>query len=219
MTVTPEDWRVQVHKGDKLIVTGTYDVHKASWYESMAIMPVGFSPGDTTGIDPFSGKLNTKGVLNHGHLPENDNHGADAFGLPDARSMLSGVSANGAPVTIKDFVYSRGDLSLLGRKGRPPVVRQGDSITFRNLDDSTEVWHTITACKAPCNRSTGIAYPLANGPVDFDSGELGTGPAIRADATAQRVTWQTPKNLSPGTYTYFCRVHPFMRGAFRVTRR
>jgi hypothetical protein len=22
----------------------------------------------------------------------------------------------------------------------------------------------------------------------------------------------------PGTYTYFCRVHPFMRGAFRIAR-
>ena len=32
-------------------------------------------------------------------------------------------------------------------------------------------------------------------------------------------TWKTPKNLSPGTYTYFCRVHPFMRGAFRVVPR
>ena len=28
-----------------------------------------------------------------------------------------------------------------------------------------------------------------------------------------------PKTLSPGTYSYFCRVHPFMRGAFRVKRR
>jgi len=26
-------------------------------------------------------------------------------------------------------------------------------------------------------------------------------------------------NLPPGTYTYFCRVHPFMRGAFRVLPR
>ena len=28
--------------------------------------------------------------------------------------------------------------------------------------------------------------------------------------------WKTPTNLGPGTYTYFCRIHPFMRGAFRV---
>jgi plastocyanin len=32
----------------------------------------------------------------------------------------------------------------------------------------------------------------------------------------QPTTYKTPKNLQPGTYTYFCRVHPFMRGAFRV---
>jgi plastocyanin len=37
-----------------------------------------------------------------------------------------------------------------------------------------------------------------------------------ATAAANRIDWTTPKNLSPGDYTYFCRVHPFMRGAFRV---
>jgi TonB-dependent receptor len=35
-------------------------------------------------------------------------------------------------------------------------------------------------------------------------------------AAANRKTWRTPTNLRRGTYTYFCRVHPFMRGAFRV---
>jgi plastocyanin len=32
-----------------------------------------------------------------------------------------------------------------------------------------------------------------------------------ADATVS-----TPTDLDPGTYTYFCRIHPFMRGDFRV---
>ena len=27
------------------------------------------------GTDPFTGTINQKGVLTHGHLPENDNHG------------------------------------------------------------------------------------------------------------------------------------------------
>jgi len=88
-------------------------------------------------------------------------------------------------------------------------------VTFRNDDAGRTIYHTITACRAPCNRETGIAYPLADGPVDFDSGELGYGPA-GLTAAANRVTWSTPTGLDPGTYTYFCRVHPFMRGAFRV---
>ena len=92
------------------------------------------------------------------------------------------------------------------------------SLTFKNVDAARNVYHTITACRAPCNRNTGIAYPLADGPVDFDSAELGFGPAF-ATAAAQRDTWKTPSTLRPGTYTYFCRVHPFMRGAFRVKRK
>ena len=68
------------------------------------------------------------------------------------------------------------------------------------------------SCKAPCNQSTGIAYPLADGLVIFDSGQLGNaGPP-----TAGRTTWSIPTNLPAGTYTYFCRIHPMMRGAFRV---
>jgi plastocyanin len=220
MTNTAADWRVQVRKGDVLTVTGTYDTSKASWYESMAIMPVAFSPGDPTGIDPFSGKLDTKGVLNHGHLAENDNHGGGPGGLPDARGLPGGIliTGSGKPVFVQDFQYGLGDLTRLGRAGRPPTVRQGASITFRNLDDGKAIWHTITACRAPCSGRTGIAYPLANATVDFDSGELGTGPPGRT-AAANRLTWKTPRTLAPGTYTYFCRIHPFMRGAFRVVPR
>lgn len=221
MKVTPDDWRVRVRKGDKITVSGTYDTTKGSWYESMAINVLAWAPGDLSGKDPFTEQINKKGVITHGHLPENDNHGGERFGLPDAREMVSGVSRSGGTVTIKDFVYTYGDLSNVGLRGRPPVVQQGRSITFRNLDNNAEIWHTITACKAPCNRSTGIAYPLADGPVDFDSGQLGQGddPLIRSAAASQRLTWETPKDLKPGTYTYFCRVHPFMRGAFRVEGR
>lgn len=218
MKATPPDWRVRVQKGDVISVSGTYDTKQGSWYESMAISPIAWAPGDLSGKDPFTEKINKKGQITHGHLPENDNHGGERFGLPNATEMLDGVSRSGGAVTIKDFVYTYGDLSNVGMRGRPPVVQQGESITFRNLDNDAEIWHTITACNAPCNRSTGIAYPLANGKVDFDSGQLGAGDDrfIRSAAAAQRLTWDTPKNLRPGTYTYFCRVHPFMRGAFRV---
>jgi hypothetical protein len=76
----------------------------------------------------------------------------------------------------------------------------------------------VTACRAPCDLGAGISFPLANGPVEFDSGELGFGP-VGFTPASNRDSWQTPTNLRPGTYTYFCRIHPFMRGAFRVVRR
>jgi plastocyanin len=51
--------------------------------------------------------------------------------------------------------------------------------------------------------------------VHFDSGQLGYGPTGYS-AASNRADWFTPSGLKPGTYVYFCRVHPFMRGAFRV---
>ena len=50
--------------------------------------------------------------------------------------------------------------------------------------------------------------------------ELAVGTTLVGVAGAKglrnRVTWTIPDDLDPGTYTYFCRIHPMMRGAFRV---
>ena len=218
MTATKPGYRALLRKGDKVTLHATYDTSKASWYESMGIMFMWWAKGEQPGaVDPFAGALETTGAITHGHLPENDNHGGKKAILPDARRLLSptGPRSRGALVEISEFLYRRGDLSLDGQAQLPPTVRPGQSLTFKNRDAGEKIYHTITACKAPCNRDTGVAYPLANGPVDFDSGELGFGPKF-ATPTENRDSWKTPRNLKKGTYTYFCRVHPFMRGAFRV---
>ena len=100
----------------------------------------------------------------------------------------------------------------------PPVASAGTPLRFGNFDAGGSIFHTVTACRAPCNRSTGISYPIANGRFQFDSGQLGYGPT-GLSAAKNRIDWTTPASLPPGTYTYFCRVHPFMRGAFRVLPR
>jgi hypothetical protein len=225
MTVTKPDWRVAVRKGDTLSVSTTYDTSRASWYEVMGIFgPLWYTLApDAGGRDPFTQRIDWHGNVTHGHLPENDNHGGNVqSGLPDPRTMRAGAQV--PAVGIKDFVYALGDLGRTGTRGRPPAVRQGGTLTFRNFDSpqgqdpAKAIYHTITSCKAPCNRATGIAYPIADGKTTFDSGELGYGPP-QATAAANRSKWKTPRNLSPGTYSYFCRIHPFMRGAFRVLPR
>jgi hypothetical protein len=210
MTATRRDWRVRVRQGDILAVSATYDSRRGSWYEAMGIMVVWMADSGP-GADPFLAKVDRPGRVTHGHLPENDNHGGAGFGLPDPLALSDAPPATG-PIGIRDFLYGQGDLHATGAAGRPPVVRQGQPLTFLSGDGSRGIYHTITSCRAPCNRATGIAYPLANGPVTYDSGELGLGGA----PTANRESWSTPANLPPGTYTYFCRIHPFMRGAFRV---
>src|SRR3954447_5973943 len=225
MTFTKPEWRVAVRKGDKLHISATYDTKDASWYEVMGIIdPLWYTTApDAGGIDPFAQEVDWHGAVTHGHLRENDNHGGTGVAiLPNAQKLLSGT--RGRTLDIREFVYGQGDLSLAAAGAHSlPTVQQGRSLTFRNLDSpkggssNLAIYHTITGCRAPCSQATGIAYPVANGAA-FDSGELGFGPRGQT-AAAQRATWQTPKSLKAGTYTYFCRVHPFMRGAFRVVAR
>ena len=214
MTATPTSWRVAVHAGDTLSTSATYDSARASWYESMGIMVVWMADApakaEAAGPDPFASAVDAPGQLTHGHLAENNNHGgaADAT-YKNALQQPSEPAA--AEVRIEGYVYAQGD--MLAGTAIPTVV-PGGTITFDNIDAplNNGVWHTITACAAPCNASTGVAYPLADAAIPFDSGQLG----VAGPPTAGRVTWTTPADLPEGTYTYFCRIHPAMRGAFRI---
>jgi len=111
-------------------------------------------------------------VLTHGHLHENDNHGGGPTALPEALK-LPGFPTSSAQINIKGFSYL-GD-SPGGFTRNPPTILPGQTLNFKNYDanPATNAFHTITDCREPCNLSTGIAYPVADGPVSFDSGELG----------------------------------------------
>jgi len=259
MSATGPNWRVQLRRGDILRVSATYDTTRASWYEVMGIMIAGITLGDEGGVDPFTGQVDQSDFLTHGRLRENIDPPATRRVNPGyANSLKLRQGPFASKVVIRNFSFQQGDLTMPGRRGLPPSVAQGRSLTFVNQDQPTTVrFHTVTACRAPCNRGSGISFPLADGKGLFDSGELGFGPAINTgvisggggedvpgspviDTPAPRakcdggptglinavrtgclgrVTWRTPKNLRPGTYTYFCRIHPFMRGAFRVVPR
>jgi plastocyanin len=210
MSATQPDWKVAVKKGDVLSTNTTYDSKLASWYESMGIMVVWMAPNDTTGRDPFTTAVDAPGILTHGHLAENDNHGGKPApnDYEDMTKLPSKLMKSGSVLPIEDFAY-QGDMSVAQSV---PTVMQGGTFTFRNDDAKHDIPHTVTACKLPCDGSTGIAFPLANGQPQFDSTELARG---GAPASGQ-ITWSTPADLAPGTYTYYCRIHPFMRGAFRI---
>jgi plastocyanin len=214
---------VHLKKGDKLRTTTTYETKRGSWYEAMGIMVVYLAPGSTKGVDPFAAAVPQKGHLTHGHLKENNVHGGTAPVLANPLSLPS-VPVSGNTIHISNFKYQQGDLSAKGSRKDPAQVQAGQSLTFVNDDGppppapfDLEISHSVTACLAPCNLSNGVSYPLANGLGGFDSGQMGFGPGFLTAFNNQQ-SWSTPTNLSPGTYTYFCRIHPFMRGAFRVVQ-
>jgi len=228
MQGTPTDWRPAVKAGDVLRISATYETKRASWYESMGIMVVWEAWGDQTGVDPFTHKLDEHGAVTHGHLPENNDHGGTQYVTANLSRFKD---CNRRQVLIAGFTYLPGDITSPGSNPCIPTVTQGHSLTFVNEDASPNgtlslgsplsvnpaylqsIFHTVTSCQGPCGFDTGISYPLANGTGNLDSGQLGAGlPAVG------RLNWSTPKSLRPGTYYFFCRIHPFMRGVFRVIR-
>ena len=245
MKATRPEWRISLKAGDLVSIDATYDVDKASWYESMGILPLAVSAADDPlAKDPFDdaaaveAMYDAGGILTHGRLPENiDLEAGDDFGLPDPRKLESkGKVKKDEVIEIDGFRYQTGGYSAFkdfpASYARPPLVKPGFGVNFTNTEafagqpDNEQVWHSITSCKAPCNRGSGIGYPLANGPIKFDSGQLGFGTDgsagggivnFNAGVTTGTSDYTTPPLTKAGkTYTYFCRIHPFMRGSVRV---
>jgi plastocyanin len=236
-------WGVRVKPGDVLRSNATYDTRIQSTYEDMGIAVTLLAPdkhGKATapGVDPFTAPKDTSptcesggvkvgtlcdksGVVTHGHLPENDNYSGPSG---DWSKPKAGPAAGN--VGIANFLYLPGDLSTISMTGLP-TVKLGSKLGFTNLDGGT-IYHTVTSCAFPCLGPTGTAFPLADGKtsagrqVDFDSAELGVGPPAIGPAK-QNLNWRLPVTSEAGykpgeVVTYFCRIHPGMRGAFEVTK-
>jgi hypothetical protein len=237
-------WGVHVEPGDIIRTNATYDTRAQSTYEDMGIVAGALVPDDARGnatapgVDPFRVRhsraascwrhggvrarppvLCERGLVTHGHLPENENYG----GPRGSWSAKAGSSTT--QLTIADFLYLPGDLSLLASAG-VPRVKLGTKLGFLNAEGAL-IYHTITSCAFPCLGPTGAAFPVANGrtssgrPVDFDSAELAIGAPVIGPAK-QKLNWQLPVTREAGyqageVVTFYCRVHPFMRGAFEVT--
>jgi plastocyanin len=130
-------------------------------------------------------------------------------------------------VGVVNFQYQPGDLSMVSMTG-VPTVKLGTNLRFTNLEGGL-IYHTATSCAFPCLGPTGAAFPISDGrtssggAIDFDSSEMGVGvPAI--GPAKEALDYQLPvteeRGFHPGdTVTYFCRIHPGMRGAFEVTDR
>jgi hypothetical protein len=121
------------------------------------------------------------------------------------------AGADTSLVTISNFLYTPGDLGLPGANGAPPRVHKGKSLMFFNLDGLLLIRHSVSTCAWPCNGPYVTNYPKPDGV--WESGTFGVDPLGDGMVLQQA---QTPKDLDVGKYAYYCRIHPWMRGAFEV---
>lgn len=232
MGATKLGFRAPIRAGDRVAQFGVYSNDLYASYGAMAYAGLYTDtaqvPPPATGCnassyapvllpgDPMGGDAR-EGMLNHAWHRDPDPH----CGLPIApytascdvaeRPFTSKAAVNTVP--IAGFKYLPGDLGLSGAARVLPTVARGSSITFINEDAALGIRHTVTSCRWPCNGPYVANYPLPDG--DFDSAMLGNVDPV--DGSPFKVHWSSPTTLTPGTYSYFCRTHPWMRGAFEVT--
>jgi plastocyanin len=235
-------WRVLLKNGDKIRLNAIYESEEASWYENMGIVMSWVAPGDTSGVDVFDPKVKIvdgyptkakwpagmganctnsatvlclRGQITHGQMQENSNHGTCKIGTT-CQGLTDKEGQKTDRIDIGGFSYGVADFGVINATGIPRVTK-GSPVTFTNIDTFDYMWHTATRCAEPCTGPTTVDYPIANGGngdpndvMDFDSSELGVGLA-----PSQKVSWTLTPDRE-GTFTFFCRIHPGMRGAIKV---
>ncbi len=163
-------------RGDVLSISATYDSKRASWYEAMGIMrsPSTRAAAGRTRSRPTSTSAACSPTATWTRTATT---AARSAGCADPRKLLGAGAATPHGRRSTTSSMARGDLLRTGKRGRPPAVRRGPLAEVRQPRRAARGSCTRSPrASAPCNRTTGIAYPLANGPVRFDSGNLGFGP-------------------------------------------
>jgi plastocyanin len=166
----------------------------------------------------------TQGMLNHLWVGNPDRHCGVTEGIGESWNTGACEKAGDVQWTservdtdvvhVAAFVYVPGDLLSAAPL---PRVTKGATLTFVNEDVAVNIRHSITSCRAPCSGYYVANYPQPDGV--FDSGKLGNLDPIDGGLTGSDTApiWQLPTaDLAPGIYTYYCRIHPTMRGGFEV---
>jgi plastocyanin len=225
MEVTPPAWRAPIRKGDRIRLSGRYESREHAWYAVMT--HAGFyidEAQDPDSVDPDgdcaptlidgSSADPTEGIPNRPWGHHEDAICGEQYGAPPCEPYAPsdpGPGIETSTVLIADFAYLPGQLGGRGALGAPPRVRRGTPLRFVNVDQAAGIRHTVTTCRWPCNGPYVANYPFADGA--WDSGTMGYDPI---DGGNPSPLAETPPTLPAGKYAYFCRIHPWMRGAFEV---
>ena len=221
--VTHPAYRAPIRKGDRIRISGTYENKDHGWYDVMTHLgmyidekepPKGGCKPRIIGKAKKKWKDPTEGVPNRAWSGKPDPWCGEQYGKapcdrPEPAEPPAEIRTN--LVKIANFAYLPGDRGAGGVISSIPVIKQGERLTFINDDQAANIRHSVTTCAWPCNGRYVGNYPLADGV--WDSSTLGYD---LIDQGNPNPVAQTPPDLPAGRYSYFCRIHPFMRGAFKI---
>jgi len=222
MGLTQPAWRVHVRKGDRLALNGVYNARHYAFSDAMSYFGLYVDRSTkTSNSEACEAELIGKPDAPQSKVTHTvKNQSWMHHALPTCKRCNEkgkrpppGPSTN--TVHIVGHQYLPGDLNSGGELG-PPVVQKGDTLRFVNEDYAEGfVRHSVTSCKAPCNGDYVANYPFADGV--FESGALGYTWQETYVTAKDEPTWELDTSkLDKGYYTYYCRLHAWMRGGFYV---
>ncbi len=234
MAATHAAFRAPIHAGDRISQFGVYRNDLSPSYEAMSFTGIYVDREATipaaTGcnaasygsvrLDDPAADATENAVPNHAFAAQPEPlcglaapHDAPCNRPVPAREP--GIATT--QVHISGFLYAPGDQALSGALGAPPRVAKGQKLRFFNEDGAAVIRHSITSCPWPCNGPYVANYPQPDGL--FDSGLLGNIDPIDGAGVGNPPAywWDLDTTaLNAGAYSYYCRIHPWMRGAFEV---
>jgi hypothetical protein len=223
--VTQDGWRMYLRKGDRLVLNGVYDGTNYSFPDAMSYFGMYTDQSEPPKRSQVCKVelINDQGASQDQIVRTVRNQKWPKETAPvcrncDDRDQKPEPGPETNLVHIAGFSYLPGNQGVEGDPGGPPVVTKGDELTFINEDYALGgVRHSVTSCKAPCNGPYSANYPLHDG--EFHSGALGyTWQETYINAKDEpRWSLDTSK-VKPGLNTYYCQLHPWMRGSFYVKK-
>lgn len=229
MGITQPGWRAYVRAGDRIAINGIYDARAYAYPDAMSFF--GFYLDEEAPVDPVADACRVELVTDPDatlaqivrSTPNRpwETHGHGAGGsiwcdpCDDESAAVTARGVEAPVVSIAGFAYLPGQMGMLETTGVPWVAR-GQDVTFVNEDWATGlVRHSVTTCAWPCNGPYRANHPFHDG--TFDSGSLGATPVDTYETGTQAPAWTLDTtSLEPGLYAYYCRLHPWMRGALEV---
>ena len=181
---------------------------------------------DTVIGKPYFAEGITEGMQNH-VWPAFDPTCGD-FNSPNSASRpvcenspisynTNGTGMETDTIHIAGFAYLPGNHGFPDGLGTPPRVTQGTVLRVINEDAALNVRHTLTTCAWPCTGTYVANYPVPDGALDTD--KLGNIDPIDGGLSGPEslpVIDLDTSHMDPGFYSYYCRIHPFMRGALEI---
>ncbi|MGI8774870.1 MAG: cupredoxin domain-containing protein [Actinomycetota bacterium] len=223
--VTQAGWRMHVRKGDRLVLNGVYE--PKGQYEYLDAMSY-FGMYIDTRDKPKSSQYCKVELIDKPGAPKSEitrtvlnRKWEDQDNAPVCKrcdkpgpNPEPGLETN--TIHIAGHTYLPGNLGSEGEPMGPPVISQGDTLRVINEDYAEAgVRHSVTSCKAPCNGPYAANYPFHDG--SFHSGALGYTWEETYVTARQEPYWEfDTSKLEKGYHTYFCQLHPWMRGGFYI---